>query len=380
MQLTSQLNAEKLKDVDRIASSKWHFPNYQHWQALAMLWGAILALILITVVAHAQSGSVNGQVFCSDTQKPARFARVFLADAYVLNKMAGGSRFEKQRDVDQNAAITLPDGSFVLKNLPAGVYDLQISYPGYINPQLWLSTGHVSPATLQSWINLYTQVTVLPGRTVSTIATIYRGAEMTGTVTFDDGSPAEGYTVAPIYALPVLGGSDNSPSGTVPAENLIGLANAFQATTDAHGKFLIAGLVSGTYSLMATPREGHSLFPVYLGNTVDLSTAKLVTIQAGEEHTDLNLEIDLNSFHQVRGIVTTADNRPLPKVGIALERAVDGAPQRPYIHAADDGSFVFSYVPDGDYRLLMDGDPSKKIVKVQGADITDIVLTRKQTQ
>jgi hypothetical protein len=329
-------------------------PNFQTFLKVMAI-----GLLSIAVIAQAQSGSVNGQVFCSDTQKPARFARVSMG---------------------QNATTRLPDGSFVFKSLPAGVYDLQISYPGYINPQLWLSTGQVSSATLKSWFNLYTQVTVLPGRTVSTTATIYRGGEMTGTVTFDDGSPAEGYTVAPIYALPVLGASDNSISGTVPAVNLIGLANAFQATTDAHGKFLIAGLVSGTYSLMAIPREGNLLFPVYLGDTVDRSAAKLVTVRAGEEHSDLNLEIYLNSYHQVRGIVTTVDNRPLAKIGIALERAVDGTPWRPYIHAADDGSFIFPYVPDGDYNLLTDGDTSKKLVRVTGADITDIVLPRKQTQ
>ena len=99
-----------------------------------------------------------------------------------------------------------------------------------------------------------------------------------------------------------------------------------------------------------------------------------------EEHSDLNLEIYLNSYHQVRGIVTTVDNRPLAKIGIALERAVDGTPWRPYIHAADDGSFIFPYVPDGDYNLLTDGDTSKKLVRVTGADITDIVLPRRQTQ
>src|ERR1700733_8212097 len=115
-------------------------PNFRNFLKVMAI-----GLLSIAVIAQAQSGSVNGQVFCSDTQKPARSARVSMG---------------------QNATTTLPDGSFVFKSLPAGVYDLQISYPGYINPQPWLSTGQVSSATLKSWFNLYTQVTVLPGRTV----------------------------------------------------------------------------------------------------------------------------------------------------------------------------------------------------------------------
>ena len=36
------------------------------------------AAMLFALAAHAQSGNITGQVFCSDTQKPARFATVSL--------------------------------------------------------------------------------------------------------------------------------------------------------------------------------------------------------------------------------------------------------------------------------------------------------------
>jgi len=72
---------------------------------------------------------------CSDTQKPARFAVVYLVNA----PPAGKSPFDNPGQISKRGngdwvTHALLDGSFVLRNLPAGSYDLKIEYPGYIDP------------------------------------------------------------------------------------------------------------------------------------------------------------------------------------------------------------------------------------------------------
>ena len=82
MQLTGQLNEEELKDVGRIARSKWYWPrillrnaygfvflgvlfwativnllspNHQHWHALAIFWAAVTVLISVAVFRTIKS-------------------------------------------------------------------------------------------------------------------------------------------------------------------------------------------------------------------------------------------------------------------------------------------------------------------------------------
>lgn len=210
---------------------------------------AAVILILLPALTRAQTGTGNitGQVFCSDTQKPARFARVKVTGAFILNKTPNvdGSPFQKRSGGDQNEVHTLADGTFLLKDVPTGVYDLEITYPGYIQPIIWLGLSDLKDrpdiATVQSWLNLYTQVTVQAGRTANAVATISRGAELSGTVTYDDGSPAPDVVVEPMLGRRTPAG--DAGSGTAATTNLLGLPSAMQAVTDSHGRFLIHDLV-----------------------------------------------------------------------------------------------------------------------------------------
>jgi len=349
----------------------------------------ILCLLPALACAQAGTGSITGQVFCSDTQKPARFARVAIIDAYILSKTpnADGSPFQDRRGGEHSEVHTLADGTFFLKDVPAGVYDLEITYPGYIKPIVWLGLSELKDkpdtATLQSWLNLYTQVTVQPGRTVNAVVTIYRGAELSGTVTYDDGSPASDVAVEPI--LGERTSASDAGSGTAATTRLRQLPTAMQAVTDSHGRFLIHDLVDGTYTIKVHPKQVSytAYFPTYLGNTIEQSEAKLESVKAGSELSDLNIQINVLNLHHVRGVLTTADNRPIAKENIRLN-LVSGKEFGNRTTTAVDGSFSFSDVPDGRFNLTAeagtDSDQNSRHksvsvpVTVSGLDIPDLVL------
>jgi hypothetical protein len=331
-------------------SSKWPFPIHL----------APGLALLLAVAVHAQTGTITGRVFCADTQKPARFAAVLL--------FKSGAR-----------AYTQVDGTFVLKNVPAGDHQLEILYPGYVRVGNWDGIKQDADAdTIRNLNNIESQarVTVLPDRTTNSIVTIFRGAELNGTITYDDGSPASGFVVNATY---VITPANSASSTNTPAKASLGPGNS--ATTDSHGRFQITGLIEGTYIVATRNDERFAPFSTYFGNTVEASKATQVTVKGGEGRTDLDIQISVNNLHQVRGILITADRQPMAKASVQLNFADDTDNEEVRLATtSEDGSFVFPSVPDGNF-VLQGGASKSKIpatpIIVSGQDITDIVLTAK---
>jgi CarboxypepD_reg-like domain len=329
-------------------TSKWTFP----------VRFAPSVVLLLAMAACAQTGTITGQVFCADTQKPARFAAVLLPRL--------GTR-----------AYTQVDGTFVLKNVPAGNQELEIQYPGYVETDNWQDIKkHADADTIRNLKNIEYRVTVTPGRTTNAIVTIFRGAELGGTITYDDGSPAPGFDVKATYVITPLG---SASSINAPAN--VSLGPDISATTDSHGRFQITGLLDGTYIVSTRNGERFAPFSIYFGNTVEASKATQVTVKGGEVRSDLDIQIDLNSLHQVRGVLMTVDHQPVGKASVQLNFADDTDNEEVRLTTtSEDGSFVFLTVPDGKF-VLQGGASKSKIaatpIVVSGQDITDIILTAK---
>jgi hypothetical protein len=343
---------------------------------------ATLLVLATGLCAHAQnygSGTVAGQVLCSDTSKPARFAQVSLSPDI---SSGGAGAFQGRRSFGANTSTTGPDGTFTIKNVPAGVYDLQVTVPGYIQPMRQLNLlADADPALRQPWLEMLTKVTVQAGQTTSTVATAYRGADLLGTVLYDDGSPAAGITVSTLFSMSPSGASASAASSTSATANLV--PAGVSAQTDDRGRFYLSGLADGTYTVQASPRGG-LLFPVYLGNTVDRAQAELLTVKSGEERTDLAMQIDITNLHHVRGVLASSDSHALAGVSVALSVASGSGPSL-RCDTASDGSFSFSNVPDGKFTVAASpaSDPDSHAIyksastqiTVSGTDIIDVVLT-----
>ncbi len=339
--------------------------------------GFLLLLPVLTAAARGQSGdngSVNGHVYCADTQKPARFASVHLrmtnTGALTIGRRFGqGSSF----------ATTGADGSFSVSDLAPGEYLVEASLPGYLRPLRGLGGEDISQMSQAEQDKLdasLTRVTVLPNQTVTATVTIYRGGVLSGTVSFDDGSPAPGVPVMAQNADPDAStGAQNSDADT---RHL-----SYSAQTDDRGEFRVIGVPPGVYTLKAWPRSD---FPTFLGNTVAASHAKKIALTRSEERTGLDIQIPVVGLHHVSGsVVSQRDGRVLAHAPVELRLADEnGGPQVTTITAAD-GSFNFATVPDGKYAVEVSGaydpatgarfGPATVTTDVSGSDLGDVIVS-----
>ena len=333
--------------------------------------------LLNAAVVHGQmqsgTGGLTGQVFCSDTQKPARFAIVTL----VPDVTETDSAYQNRRGFGSSRAATAADGTFTMKDVSAGTYDVQVVMPGYIQPvrQLEMFTDG-DAATRQVLLKMLTKVTIEAGQTATATVTAYRGADLVGSVDYDDGTPATGVTVSALIAI--------ANAGTGAAGTLRGVGGNFQ--TDDRGHFHLSGLADGTYTIQAMPRAG-GLFPLFLGNTIDRSKATMITVKSGEERSGLDLVMDLTGLHHVHGVFTGPDSHALPNANITLTLTDSPSAQLDATTGLD-GSFTIANVPDGKFTVAASSatDPDTRVVykgastevTVAGSDINDVVLTASQ--
>lgn len=305
---------------------------------------ALLAFVLgIAAYPQAGTGTVTGTVYCSDTQKPARFVSIRLQP---LNSQG----------VRGGMAITGSDGSFRITGVQPGDYYADVSVPGYLQPLRGAARDvqELSPAERDRLNSLLTRVSVTAGGTASVQVTIYRGATISGSVSFDDGSPAAGIPVRAMSAVNATG------SGSF-------------ATTDDRGHFRLNGLSDGTYLVAASPR---TLFPIYFGNTIDRSKAKKLEVRAGEEVSGTDLIISSGGMHRVSGVVMSRqDGLPVSRPVLQLRLNSTDGNSITTIGGAD-GSFSFSAVPDGSFLLqvLSGGTGVTESVEVNGTDLNDLVI------
>lgn len=74
----------------------------------------VLSILSIGLFAQSTFGEIKGKVFDKETNEPVPFASVYV--------MAKGKMVGAQTDIN---------GKFTIKPLPAGTYDLNVSYMGY---------------------------------------------------------------------------------------------------------------------------------------------------------------------------------------------------------------------------------------------------------
>ncbi len=297
-------------------------------------------------------GTVTGIVLCADTGKPARFASVTLSAALKKDeKLTGGSPFP-QTEQD----MTDLEGHFRMEAVEPGRYYAFATQEGYLDPlkrldfaklQSLSSDRERNQEAVDEWKDHLVEVKVSRGRTSEISIQIERAAEIGGTVSYDDGSPAIGI---PFQLLRTTEKGGKTEIGLA----LLGswTSNAIESS-DGHGHFKITNLSAGEYTVCALlPAESEGAAPrVCLGNTFRKKDAETVKVQAGETVTGLEIEIPLSGMQTVAGLVTAlADGHGVGKGTIRLLWAGDREIARELTVAAD-GSFSMDYVPEGKYIL-----------------------------
>lgn len=361
----------------------------------------LLASLTLTVPARAQNprteenqsprsrtkqSTVRGRVIYEDTRRPLRRVQLTIWDPAGKNRM---------RNYD---AWTDGNGEFQIVDVPAGQYFIDVSAPGIIHFGVSDENG---AGTL-------TTVTVDGTSTVEAVVRVKRGAAISGKVTYADGDPAIN---ASVRIFRKREGKWTQVIGRTPED----------AITDERGVYRVSGLWPGEYLVGAAeqkwnvelnaqdkPDEPRLLNRSVLGisyydgaNT--MTSATVLTIQAGDEQKDINITLADRPVHSISGtVVFKGSTRAVGRARVTLKRkdespAASSDLEDPVTNTDVDGRFNFNEVEDGSYTVIITpprwisrGDnfptaaqisdagqkfaPRKLEVTVSGASLADIMI------
>jgi hypothetical protein len=260
------------------------------------------------------------------------------------------------------SAVTGLDGSFTMDKVPPGTYYVVAQLAGYQSPFSQISAMErvkADEATIKAVEAAAEKIVVQPGQSAHVEIRLERGASISGTVRYDDGSPAP--TVIPV--LMTLGKDGKwkelSPSSMLPM------------MTDDRGHYRIFGISAGKYAIKATLPTmqtttglgasvnmhmslGDALI-VYSGGALHEKDIKPVEVGTGDEVDGIDVVFPLDNLHAVSGsVVAKADNHPVDSGTILLEDSDTKTTLRT-VTVEPDGSFHFNYVPEGQYLLKAAG-------------------------
>jgi hypothetical protein len=279
------------------------------------------------------------------------------------------------------------DGHFQMPTVAIGKYIVLAVQNGALNPVARIDldalnkikTGHLTEDQIKDYLADLTVVTIEEGKTATVTVTLTHGASISGTLSYDDGSPAVG---VPVHLLA------KTSSGTFQEPDIMTLGMASTSTTlagyatDEAGRFHIAGLPPGTYAVradlplgmlknlgtsikgilalgMSSPDSVGSAtkydsgLSVYSGNSLFRKDLKPIALSAGQNFPGADITIPLNGMYTVQAQVKDAvTGKPLDVAQVQLMDA-DGKETLRAQFVDAKGYCTFEYVPAGQYTLAV---------------------------
>ena len=323
-----------------------------------------------------QTGSVTGHVFCADTNQPARFAKVSLeaiADPPSSAPAASSSAAPTAKPTfkppaGSNVETTL-DGSFTLTKVKPGDYYVVVQKQGYVKPRDMFTQKEIddpTPAMRALVEQALPRVHVDANQTEHSEVRLERGAAISGTILYDDGSPAAELSVQLLHKdatgkWVALASSGNFTPG-------------YATSTDDRGFFRMASLLSGEYMIEATlsltdskitssqmPGGETMMFntqlfrfslPFYGSGTARIADAAAIKIRAGQELPGADMTIPLSKLHKLTGrVIAGRDGHVVNAASLSLVTRDDNKELASSDISREDGLFHFEFVPEGDYVL-----------------------------
>jgi hypothetical protein len=295
-------------------------------------------------------GTIRGRVVSNDGRP--------LTTATVMAQGVSSTPSIKIKPVDA-------EGAFVLEDLPAGLYIVMATAPGYVDETL--ATGDPSE---------------LPRHVIGSrlrIAMI-KGGVITGTVTDAKGQPVVGVTV---QASP--------PGGAAPLASFVDTKNG---ETDDRGIYRLFGLPPGQYTVAAGGGAPFGQFsttgfeldvPTYYPSATR-DTAVPIAVRSGDEATGIDIKYRGSEGHSISGVVLgNVETGPAGgAVFVILSYAGTSSIQSMALATAHEQrrAFAFHGVADGEYDLFAgyQGGPTEdqmigtKRVTVRNGDVTGVEL------
>lgn len=342
-----------------------------------MRWTLLLALLPSLALAQSPTprpedlGTVTGHITCTDTQRPARSAEVDLVPIKPIDDSDPEAQGGQLRSHPNRSCRCLHP-----RARSAGRYYLNVNLTGYANPVSQFTTEELNAPTaeIQRRIQRELQlVTVTPNSTTRADATIHRGDFISGSVTYDDGSPAISLSIALFRRN---------------ASGKFLLADKSNTITNSHGQFAFDSLAPGEYIVQlmlyamerrpgtwtfsdGKPRDtfidvGSFSLPIYSGNVFREKDAAIIKVDAGQETDGVDITIPIDGLHEISGTLLGKDGHPVDNARVDLLFA-DTQEQFAGYWVDGHGTFRLSYVPDGSYILKVTHASDVEIVNVPGS-------------
>ena len=361
----------------------------------------LLAMSTLSWSAQAQqavsavgTGSVTGHVTCRDTQRPARFAHVVLfgvpAVVTETKKVDPAADAAAQMAVMADAMKMITntamvqvqtgvDGSYTATDVAPGDYYLFATAPGYIAPTAQVQAMIQAGADAKKPLPGVPIVHVRAEHPSAGDVTMVRGAAISGSILWDDGSPVSG---AIMLVVPAKGEAKTAP----PQFGMLavaGIMSALMNISDDQGHFRLSGLPPGDYLVQATIQEGQQTglgasmnvaklmaakpLVVFAPAAFHKADAKPVTLRGDQELRDQQVTLNLIGLHSVSGHVTSVEDHHGINSGVVK---LQDSQDKDFVRSGSldaAGGFTVTYVPAGTYNMTVvdaeDTEPAKKTGK-----------------
>jgi hypothetical protein len=340
--------------------------------------------VAIALVAPAQqpeqqpekksaSGTVTGHVYCADTNAPARLATVMLEPVQALDKDPDPHppKDSSAGWVHTSAVQTLLDGSFTIPKVAPGAYYVVAYKSGYLSPLSTLSEDalqHPTPEDHKRIATVLPRIVVEARLPVSVDVRLERGAIISGTILYDDGSPASGL---PVHAL--VRHKDGKKETWSPLRPMP-FALMADVYTDDLGRYRLTGLESREYLVRVDLNLQHMDFAsapgesggsssinnvaslaFYSGSATRKLDATPFKLTANEEHSGEDITIPIAKLHTISGeVVAEHDGHVLNQGSVQLLDPDDKSEVESSKVERADGKFHLFFVPEGNYILHVD--------------------------
>lgn len=356
-------------------------------RCMVLLMSLLAVVSRISAAPKAGDSRVVGHVICADTGQPARFATVILQPVPAPN-----DKLDLQHLPSSSSTITGDDGAYVFDSIRAGRYVIGAELQGYVSPLVTASAEQLTnddPAAFSTVFRHMTSVVVDPSSTANADIRLERGAALSGTVSYDDGSPSIQATIELLRKT-----KDGSMHEVALSTLELALPGLVSVKTNDLGQYRVAGLPSGDYVLRVSlpkPVVAFSGFSVnkvrasqtpenlarlrlYNGNTFRLRDAKPIHVNGGEEITGLDFIFPLSTLHQVSAVLSSASGSLPKNTQVSLvyadnQEVLDTADVDGDTHTA-----YFSSVPQGSYLLQLKGSTALNVPVLVNADLQNVPL------
>jgi hypothetical protein len=257
------------------------------------------------------------------------------------------------------------DGSFAMQKVKPGTYYVIAEKDGYISPMTPFTRSDLERPTREVKLRMakvLRKISVEANQSTSVEVRLERGAAISGSVNFDDGSPASG------LAVKVLRKEKDGKWAVMESSSRTRFTPSTK--TDDQGHYRIAGLPSGEYlaetdltlnemviegflgSLTSSSMETKASLSVFSGGSIRPRNATSFKLGAGEERAGEDIAIPLAKLHGVTGTIMAERDGHIVNGGtVALLYADDKAEMSSARVDADDPTFRLEFVLEGEYIL-----------------------------